>query len=134
MVNVNYGTLVSEETKSQIVKLLSGNGFIFNTGISKDIILEMISNPGEKVMHISCGSSIDEASRNLPDNQEEHICEAAVLIKVNSGYQFAVTDLTNLLRYFDSYPRDPKITWSYTLDSDQEEPVTIIIFKIIEIK
>lgn len=134
MVNVNYGSDVSDETKSQIVKLLSGNGVIFNTGIPEGLIIEMINHPGEKVVHITSGKSIDEATRRIPDNQEENICKAAVLIKVNFDYQFVVTDLANLLRYFDSYPRDPKIIWSYTFDTNQEDPVNIIIFNIIKNK
>ena len=132
MLNVNYGNTVSEETRNRIAKLLEGEDAIFYTGISEDVILEMMNLPGEKVLNIATGKTIDEASRCLPDNKDELISQAAVLIKANSDYRFLATELANLIRYFDAYPMDPKVTWSYTLDSNQEEPVNIIIFKILK--
>ena len=127
MLDVNYGNNISEETRSRIVRLLEGEGAVLNTGIAEKTILEMMDRHGEKVLNIATGKTIDEASRCLPDNQDELISEAAVLIKANSDYRFLATELANLIRYFDVYPMDPKVTWSYTLDSDQEEPVNIII-------
>ena len=132
MLDVNYGNNISEETRSRIVRLLEGEGAVLNTGIAEKTILEMMDRHGEKVLNIATGKTIDEASRCLPDNQDELISEAAVLIKANSDYRFLATELANLIRYFDVYPMDPKVTWSYTLDSDQEEPVNIIIFKILK--
>lgn len=131
MLNVNYGTDVSEGTKSQIAKLLAAEGVMFNTGISEDLIMEMMNHSGEKVINITSGKTIENASKWLPDNHDERISEAAVLIKVNSHYQFFAVELANLIRYFDSYPLDPQITWRYALDSNQEDAVTIIILKIL---
>ncbi|MDE5880139.1 MAG: hypothetical protein K2J78_11360 [Muribaculaceae bacterium] len=134
MFNVNYGNTVSDETRTRISKLLEGEDDILYTGISEDVILEMMNLSGEKVLNITTGNTIDEAVRCLPDNGNELISEAAVLIKANTDYHFSVTDLVNLIRYFDTYPMDPKITWSYTVDSDQEDPINIIIFKILHNK
>lgn len=129
MINVNYGNKVSEETLSQIVKLMKGESIALHTGISEEVIVELANFPGEKVLNVVIGKSIEEASRCLPDNSDEHIKEAAVLIKVNSDYTFQTVELATLIRYFDSYPKDPKITWGYSLDANQEDPVTIIILK-----
>lgn len=134
MFNVNYGNTVSDETRTRISKLLEGEDDILYTGISEDVILEMMNLSGEKVLNITTGNTIDEAVRCLPDNGNELISEAAVLIKANTDYLFSVTDLVNLIRYFDTYPMDPKITWNYTVDSDQEDPINIIIFKILHNK
>lgn len=134
MLNVNYGNNISEEMRLQLVKLLKCEMAIVDTGISEDIIMEMMNHSGEKVLNIATGKTIDEATRCLPNNQDELISEAAVLIKINSEYHFFVTELVNLIRYFDSYPMDPKITWRYSYDPNQEEPVYIIIFKTLKHK
>lgn len=132
MLNVNYGKTVSEETRTQISKLLEGDDTIFYTGISEDVIIEMLNLPGEKVLNIASGKTIDEASRCLPSNENELISEAIVLIKTNAEYQFLAVELARLIRYFDAYPLDPKVTWKYSFDSNQEEPINIIIFKILK--
>ncbi|MDE6478797.1 MAG: hypothetical protein K2L45_00895 [Muribaculaceae bacterium] len=134
MLNVNYGNIVSEETRTRISNLLEGEGAIFYTGVPEDVIIEMVNLSGEKVLNIATGKTIDEASKCLPDNQDELIREASVLIKANTDYMFSVTELVNLIRYFDAYPMDPKITWNYTVDSNQEDPINIIIFKILHNK
>lgn len=134
MLNVNYGNIVSEETRTRISNLLEGEGAIFYTGVPEDVIIEMVNLSGEKVLNIATGKTIDEASKCLPDNQDELIREASVLIKANTDYMFSVTELVNLIRYFDAYPMDPKITWNYTVDSNQEDPINIIIFKILNNK
>lgn len=132
MLNVNYGNIVSEETKSQIAMLLEGEGCVLNTGISPDVISDMMDHSGEKVLNIVMGDTIDAASRCLPSNLNEHLNEAVVLIKVRPDYHFLPMELVALIRYFDAYPKDPKITWRYCLDSAQEQPVTIIILKNIK--
>lgn len=129
MINVHYGVDVSEETVSQILKLMKGECFTFHTGIAEEVILEIANNPGEKILNVAVGETIEEAARSLSDNSNEIIREAAVLIKVNSKYRFQPVELTNLIRYFDSYPKDPKITWGYSLDSNQDNSVTILILK-----
>ena len=134
MLNVNYGTTISEETKTRISNLLKGEDAIFCTGIPEDVIIEMMNLSGEKVLNIATGKTIDEASKCLPDNQDELIREAFVLIKANTDYVFSVTELVNLIRYFDAYPMDPKITWKYAYDSNQEDPINIIVFKILHNK
>ena len=134
MLNVNYGNIISEETRTRISNLLEGEGAIFYTGVPEDVIIEMVDLSGEKVLNIATGKTIDEASKCLPDNQDELIREASVLIKANTDYMFSVTELVNLIRYFDAYPMDPKITWNYTVDSNQEDPINIIIFKILNNK
>ena len=134
MLNVNYGNTISEETKTRISNLLKGEDAIFCTGIPEDVIIEMMNLSGEKVLNIATGKTIDEASKCLPDNQDELIREAFVLIKANPDYVFSVTELVNLIRYFDAYPMDPKITWKYAYDTNQEDPINIIIFKILHNK
>ncbi len=131
MLNVNYGNTISEETRTRISNLLEGEDAIFYTGIPEDVIIEMMNLSGEKVLNIATGKTIDEASKCLPDNQDELIREAFVLIKANTDYVFSVTELVNLIRYFDAYPMDPKITWKYAYDTNQEDPINIIIFKIL---
>ena len=134
MLNVNYGTTISEETKTRISNLLKGEDAIFCTGIPEDVIIEMMNLSGEKVLNIATGKTIDEASKCLPDNQDELIREAFVLIKANTDYVFSVTELVSLIRYFDAYPMDPKITWKYAYDTNQEDPINIIVFKILHNK
>lgn len=131
MIKVNYGEKVSEETVSQIAELLKGEGIHFESGIPEEIILGIMQRPGDKVLDIASGATIEEACRGLPDNADETIDEAAVVIRAASGYRFLPKELASLIGYFDSYPKDPRITWKYCHDSRQEHPVTILLLKNI---
>lgn len=131
MIKVNYGEKVSEETVSQIAELLKGEGIHFESGIPEEIILGIMQRPGDKVLDIVSGATIEEACRGLPDNADETIDEAAVVIRGASGYRFLPKELASLIGYFDSYPKDPRITWKYCHDSRQEHPVTILLLKNI---
>lgn len=131
MIKVNYGEKVSEETVSQIAELLKGEGIHFESGIPEEIILGIMQRPGDKVLDIASGATIEEACRCLPDNADETIDEAAVVIRGASGYRFLPKELASLIGYFDSYPKDPRITWKYCHDSRQEHPVTILLLKNI---
>ena len=132
MLNVNYGNTVSKETRTRIAKLMEGDEAIFRTGIPEDVIIDMMNIAGEKGLNIATGQTIEEASRSLPDNENELISEAAVLIKANREYRFLAVELASLIRYFDGYPMDPKVTWKYAFDSNQEEPVNIIVLKVLK--
>lgn len=132
MININYGETVSQEKRDQITELLKGDSLSLHTGISEDVILDMLGHTGEKVLSMVTGKTIKEASRCLPDNRDERIHEAAVLIKVSDNYRFEPTELADLIKYLDFYPMNPKITWGYSLATDQEQPVKITIFKILK--
>ena len=131
MIKVNYGEKVSAETVSQIAELLKGEGIPFESGISEEIILGIMERPGDKVLDMVSGATIEEACRCLPGNTDETIDEAAVLIRAASGYRFLPKQLASLIGYFDSYPKDPQITWKYCHDSRQEHPVNILLLKNI---
>ena len=130
---MNYGCKVSTKIRAQIVKLLKCEINAIDTGISKDIILDMLKHPGDKVVNVASGQTIEDASKRLPDNTNERITEAAVLIKVKYDYKFQPIDLAGLIKYLDSYPMDPRITWGYTIDPNIQDRVSIIIFKILKI-
>lgn len=131
---MNYGNKIPAKTRTWIVKLLKGESIAVNTGISKDDILDMLTHPGDKVVNVVSGQTIEEASKNLPDNTNERIAEAAILIKVRCDYKFQLTELTGLIEYLDSYPMDPKITWGYTIDPNIQDRVNIITLKILKTK
>lgn len=129
MIKVNYGDKLSEETCTRILNLMKGEAIAFDGSVSEDILFDIMKQSGDKVLEIVSGNSIAEATAHLQDNTDEVISSAAVLIKATPDYQFLPIELTGLLRYFDSYPMDPKITWGYCLQSNQENPITIIILK-----
>lgn len=129
MIKVNYGDKLSEETCTRILNLMKGEAIAFDGSVSEDILFDIMKQSGDKVLEIVSGNSIAEATAHLQDNTDEVISSAAVLIKATPDYQFLPIELTGLLRYFDSYPMDPKITWGYCLHSNQENPITIIILK-----
>ncbi len=131
MVNVNYGEHLSPTSRKRIARLLQDGGVSLNTGMTEDELLKIIDLPGDKMLHISTGSTIEEAAYSLPANQGERIARAAVIIKVEASYQFEAPELVPLIKYFDVYPQDPKITWKYSVDPKLEEPVKIIILKIL---
>lgn len=129
MIKVNYGDKLSEETCARILNLMKGEAIAFDGSVSEDILFDIMKQSGDKVLEIVSGNSIAEATARLQDNMDEVISGAAVLIKATPDYLFLPIELTGLLRYFDSYPMDPKITWGYGLQSNQENTVTIIILK-----
>ena len=129
MIKVNYGDKLSEETCARILNLMKGEAIAFDGSVSEDRLFNIMKQSGDKVLEIVSGNSIAEATARLQDNTDEVISGAAVLIKATPDYQFLPIELTGLLRYFDSYPMDPKITWGYGLQSNQENTVTIIILK-----
>ena len=129
MIKVNYGDKLSEETCTRILNLMKGEAIAFDGSVSEDILFDIMKQSGDKVLEIVSGNSIAEATARLQDNTDEVISDAAVLIKATPDYQFLPIELTGLLRSFDSYPMDPKITWGYCLQSNQENPITIIILK-----
>lgn len=134
MINLNYGDKVSEETVTQIMKLLNVEESPGGNGIPGEVIAGIMKLQGGKALLIVEGDSIEEASRHLPDNRDETIGEAAILIRVSSTYRFLPKQLALLIEYFDSYPGDPKITWRYCIDSNQEHAVNILILKTFKIK
>lgn len=129
MIKVNYGDKLSEETCARILNLMKGEAIAFDGSVSEDILFDIMKQSGDKVLEIVSGNTIAEATARLQDNMDEVISGAAVLIKATPDYLFLPIELTGLLRYFDSYPMDPKITWGYGLQSNQENTVTIIILK-----
>lgn len=133
MIRVNYGEEVAAETAARIANLLKGEIHACVSGLPEDLILQIMKRPGDTVLNIVSGKTIEEASRSLPDNTDETIGEAAVLIKATSEYRFNVKEISCLIDYFDSYPMDPRITWRYCLNSTQEQPVEILILKNIKI-
>lgn len=110
MIKVNYGDKLSEETCARILNLMKGEAIAFDGSVSEDILFDIMRQSGDKVLEIVSGNSIAEATARLQDNTDEVISDAAVLIKATPDYQFLPIELTGLLRYFDSYPMDPKIT------------------------
>lgn len=129
MIRVNYGDKLSEETCIRILNLMKGEAVAFDSNVSEDILFDIMRQSGDKVLEIVSGNSIAEATARLQDNTDEVISGAAVLIKATPDYQFLPIELTGLLKYFDSYPMDPEITWGYCLQSDQESTVNINILK-----
>lgn len=132
MLNARFGQSLTMDLTSWIIQLMNGNEISIRTGIPENITLDLLKNPTNKYLNIVTGSSIGEACLKLQIMNGKVLDKAAVLIKFNYNHQLQITDLTPLIEYFDAFSGDPQITWGYSIDSTQEDPISIIILKIFK--